>query len=283
MQDFLLNHEMAVRATAFVSIFLIVALAEIIAPRRKGANRLKRWPLNLGMVVLGSLAIRMIVPLIAVEAALRAADADIGLFNLVDLPRWVELVAAILLLDLAIYAQHVAFHRIPLLWRIHRMHHSDLMLDATSGIRFHPFEFVLSMLIKVGVVTALGADVVAVIVFEILLNATAMFNHGNLRLPERLDRMVRRILVTPDFHLVHHSTLRRDHDRNYGFNLPWWDYAFGTYKARPDKGLKNMQIGLPQWRSQDQLGLKTLLWTPFLSNSPDNEKGAPPAHERQHS
>ncbi|GER01548.1 sterol desaturase [Iodidimonas gelatinilytica] len=282
MQDFLLNHEMAVRATAFVSVFLIVALAEIIAPRRKGANRLKRWPLNLGMVVLGSLAIRMIVPLIAVEAALRAADADIGLFNLVDLPRWVELVAAILLLDLTIYAQHVAFHRIPLLWRIHRMHHSDLMLDATSGIRFHPFEFVLSMLIKVGVVTALGADVVAVIVFEILLNATAMFNHGNLHLPERLDRMVRRILVTPDFHLVHHSTLRRDHDTNYGFNLPWWDYAFGTYKARPDKGLKDMQIGLPQWRSQDQLGLKTLLWTPFLSNSPNNKKGTPPAHERQH-
>lgn len=138
------------------------------------------------MVVLGSLAIRMIVPLIALEAALRAADADIGLFNLVDLPRWVELVAAILLLDLAIYAQHVAFHRIPLLWRIHRMHHSDLMLDATSGIRFHPFEFVLSMLIKVGVVTALGADVVAVIVFEILLNATAMFNHAICTFPKDL-------------------------------------------------------------------------------------------------
>lgn len=268
MQVFVLDHEMAIRAGAFVTMLVLMALAEILLPRRRGIDRRHRWPTNLAMVVFGTVLIRLLVPLMAVEAALWAQSSSFGLFNLLDWPVWLVMVLSVLLLDLAVYAQHVAFHHVPALWQLHRMHHSDLSLDVTSGVRFHPLEFVLSMLIKVAVVAALGIPAVAVIVFEVILNVTSLFNHGNLRLPEGLDRFLRRFLVTPAFHFVHHSTRRSDHNRNYGFNLTWWDYLFGTYKARPDKGIEKMDVGLESWRTPEKLGAGALLIMPWRPDPP---------------
>lgn len=268
MQVFVLDHEMAIRAGAFITMLVLMALAEILSPRRRGIDRRRRWPTNLAMVVFGTVLIRLLVPLMAVEAALWAQSSGFGLFNLLDWPVWLVMVLSVLLLDLAVYAQHVAFHHVPALWQLHRMHHSDLSLDVTSGVRFHPLEFVLSMLIKVAMVAALGIPAVAVIVFEVILNVMSLFNHGNLRLPEGLDRFLRRFLVTPAFHFVHHSTRRSDHNRNYGFNLTWWDYLFGTYKARPDKGIEKMDVGLESWRAPEKLGAGALLIMPWRPDPP---------------
>lgn len=272
MENLFIQYEATMRLAAFLGMFALIAGAEIIRPRRADVDRRHRWPLNLGMVMLGSLSLRALGPLIAVSAAIWAHKHDIGLFHALDWPHGIEIFLMVVLLDLAIYAQHVAFHKIPFLWRLHRMHHADLSLDVTSGLRFHPLEYLLSMLIKSAVVVALGADLLAVILFEILLNATAMFNHGNLRLPRRLDRFLRRLIVTPDFHLVHHSVTRDEHDRNYGFNLPWWDYAFKTYKAAPDLGVDGMIIGLKPWRRQKELGFWPLMMMPFLSDNLDDGK-----------
>lgn len=269
MSDFLTGHETTVRLVAFLGVLAMVGLAEWLAPRRpRKQSRRRRWTINLAMVGLGALAIRLLVPLAAVEAALRAEAAGFGLLGLFDLPAVIAIPLAVLALDLAIYAQHVAFHKVPPLWRLHRMHHSDIELDVTSGVRFHPLEYVLSMAIKIAVVALLGAPAPAVILFEVLLNATAMFNHGNLRLPERLDRLMRAVLVTPDFHIVHHSTRRDEHDRNYGFNLTWWDYLFRTYKPRADKGPVDLDIGLADLRDPAGLGLGALLALPFRRRGP---------------
>lgn len=264
MTGFLTAHETMVRLVAFLGVLTLVGLAEYLAPRRpRRQTRRQRWTINLAMVALGALAIRLFVPLIAVETALRAGAAGFGMFNRPGWPVWIVVPAAVVLLDFAIYAQHVAFHKIPLLWRLHRMHHSDLELDVSSGVRFHPLEYVLSMLIKVAVVALLGAPVAAVILFEVLLNATAMFNHGNLRLPAGLDRLLRRVLVTPDFHIVHHSVVHEEHDSNYGFNLTWWDYLFRTYRARAAKGPVELDIGLADWREPAGLSFVDLLAMPF--------------------
>lgn len=264
MDTLLLANETMLRLTAFAAVLLLVASAEALLPRRtRREGRLRRWPVNLAMVALGALLIRIAVPLVAVEAALLAEARGWGLLNAVGWPLWLETGLAVLALDLIIYAQHVAFHHVPLLWRMHRMHHADPDLDVTTGLRFHPFEFFISMAIKVGAVLLLGASAAAVIVFELLLNATAMFNHGNLRLPAGVDRLLRLVLVTPDFHAVHHSVERAEHDRNFGFNLPWWDYLFRTYKARPDLGPEGVDIGLRAWRGAQGVGLGTLLIMPF--------------------
>mgnify|MGYP005841518841 CR=1 FL=1 len=264
-----MSHETVLRLGVFLGVLIVMALAEAIFPRRaRRQSRLNRWSINLALVVLGALAIRLLIPLAAVGAAMIADARGIGLFNLLNWPSAAGILLSVMLLDLAIYAQHVAFHRVPVLWRMHRMHHSDLELDVTSGLRFHPAEYLLSMAIKIGVVLALGAPAAAVVIFEVLLNATAMFNHGNLRLPGWLDRALRTVLVTPDFHIVHHSTERAEHDRNFGFNLTWWDYLFRTYQARPAKGPVALDVGLAPWRAPGQLTLPKLLIQPFIDPPP---------------
>jgi len=264
MTELLLQSETAIRLAGFLTVLAAVALAETLAPRRpRREARRRRWPANLAMVLLGAGLTRLVVPLVAVEAALRAEAGGFGLLNLLALPGWLAVAIGVVALDLVIYAQHVAFHRLPPLWRIHRMHHVDRDLDTTTGIRFHPFEFAISMAIKVGAVLLLGAPAAAVIVFEVLLNATALFNHGNMRLPAGLDRRLRAVLVTPDFHAVHHSVEPDEHNRNFGFNLPWWDYLFQTYKPAPDAGLAREDIGLRAWRGGAAVRLGSLLWLPF--------------------
>ncbi len=264
MADFLLAHETVLRGVVFALVLVVFTVAEALLPRRsRRIPRRRRWPANLGLALLGTIAIRLLGPLVAVGVAAHVEAARFGLLQWLALPAWLALLLAILALDLVIYAQHVAFHRVPVLWRIHRMHHSDLELDATSGVRFHPFEYALSMLVKSAAVVLLGIAPAAVVAFEILLNATAIFNHANLRLAPGLDRWLRRLVVTPDFHIVHHSVRPDEHNRNFGFNLSWWDHLFGTYRARPEKGPVALDIGLAPWRDPAALTLTALLRMPF--------------------
>ena len=263
----LLAHEPAVRLGCFLGIFALVAAAELIAPRRTPAHpRRARWPGNLGIVVLNSVVVRLLLPFTAVALAARAANTGWGLLNAVALPDWLEILIAVIVLDFVIYLQHVVFHAVPVLWRMHRMHHADLDYDVTTGARFHPIEIVLSAIIKLGAVAALGPAPAAVLVFEILLNGTAMFNHGNVRLPARVDRVLRWLLVTPDMHRVHHSVVPRETNSNFGFNLPWWDRLFGTYRAQPEAGHERMAIGIAQFRDRGDLRLDRMLAQPFVGD-----------------
>jgi sterol desaturase/sphingolipid hydroxylase (fatty acid hydroxylase superfamily) len=256
--------EPILRLGFFLGILLAMALLEALVPRRRQAiGRLQRWPGNLGLVVLDTLIVRFLFPLAGVGMAFLAQSKGWGLFNILPLPAWLAIPAAVFLLDLTIYGQHVAFHAVPLLWRLHRMHHADLEFDVTTGLRFHPGEILLSMLIKLAAVAVLGATPVAVLIFEILLNATSLFNHGNVRLPLGLDRILRLIVVTPDMHRVHHSIDRRETDSNFGFNVPWWDRLFGTYHAQPALGHERMTIGIPAFRDPRELRLDRMLWQPL--------------------
>jgi sterol desaturase/sphingolipid hydroxylase (fatty acid hydroxylase superfamily) len=237
-------------------------------PRRKQAiSRGWRWPNNLGVVVINTLLIRILFPTTAVGLALFSEARGFGLFNVVGGPAWVGVVASVIILDLAIYLQHVLFHAVPALWRLHRMHHADLEFDVSTGLRFHPIEILLSMLIKFVVVAALGAPALSVLIFEVLLNATSMFNHANVRIPTWIDRVLRWIVVTPDMHRVHHSILSRETNSNFGFNLPWWDRLFGTYRAQPAAGHENMTIGIEQFRDSRELGLDRMLFQPFRGDT----------------
>jgi len=227
-------------------------------------------------VVVDTVLVRILFPTTAVGLALTAHARGIGLFNVVPLPAWIGVVASVILLDLAIYFQHVLFHAVPMLWRLHRMHHADLDIDVSTGLRFHPIEILLSMVIKLAVVTALGASAVAVLIFEILLNATSMFNHSNIRIAPQIDRILRWFVVTPDMHRVHHSILRRETNSNFGFNLPWWDRLFGTYRAQPAAGHEAMTIGIEQFRNRRELGLDRMLLQPFRGDA-----GRYPLGERQ--
>jgi sterol desaturase/sphingolipid hydroxylase (fatty acid hydroxylase superfamily) len=259
-----LEHEPLIRLGAFAGVLVAMAVWELLAPRRpQRIGRARRWPGNLGVVVLDAIILRIIFPTAAVGMALIAKAHGFGLFNAVELPRLVAIIASVILLDLAIYLQHVLFHAVPVLWRLHRMHHVDLEFDVTTGVRFHPFEILLSMVIKLVVVAALGAPALAVLVFEVLLNATSMFNHGNVRLPAALDRVMRWIIVTPEMHRVHHSIAPRETNSNFGFNLPWWDRWFGTYRAEPAAGHENMTIGIEQFRDPRELRLDRMLAQPF--------------------
>ena len=268
MSEFLLIHASAIRLGAFAGIFAVMALWEVLAPRRpQPIGRLARWPGNLGIVVLDSVLVRLLVPTTAVGAALFAQAHGWGLWHVLQLPAWLALPASLLLLDLAIYLQHVLFHAVPGLWRLHRMHHTDLEFDVTTGARFHPLEILLSLLIKLGVIVALGAPALAVLVFEVVLNATSMFNHGNVRLPRRLDGLLRWVVVTPDMHRVHHSVIPRETDSNFSFNLPWWDRLLGTYRDQPREGHIGMTIGLKEFRDAGRLGIGYLLMLPFRSRT----------------
>jgi sterol desaturase/sphingolipid hydroxylase (fatty acid hydroxylase superfamily) len=260
----LLQHEPVIRLLCFAGIFAALALWELAAPRRNQAiGRAWRWPNNLGVVIVDSLVLRLIFPAAAVGMAIFAEERSWGLLNVVALPGWAKIVVAIIVLDLAIYFQHVLFHAVPALWRLHRMHHADLEFDVTTGVRFHPVEIVLSMLIKFAVVAALGAPPLGVLIFEVALNATSMFSHGNIRIPAHIDRWLRWIVVTPDMHRVHHSIERRETDSNYGFNLPWWDRLFGTYRPAPEAGHERMTIGLTQFRDRGELRLDRMLVQPL--------------------
>ncbi len=278
MSNFILAHEPAVRLSAFLGILIAMAIWEAAAPRRvRVVSRRVRWPSNLGLVALNTMLLRLTIPVAAVGVAALGQQRGWGLLNNVVLPGWGRIVIAILALDLAIYLQHVMFHAVPALWRLHRMHHADLDFDVTTGARFHPIEILLSMGLKLAVVGALGAPPVAVLVFEVVLNATAMFNHGNVGVPERLDRIFRWIVVTPDMHRVHHSVVPRETNSNFGFNLPWWDRLFGTYCAQPAAGHEGMTIGLDRFRDPGQLRLDRMLMQPFAEPSgvyPINRRGA---------
>ena len=230
MTNALLTHEPAIRAAFFVGVLLVMALWEVAAPRRRREiPRILRWSNNLGVVVIDTLLVRVTFPIIAVGLALVAQDNGWGLFNIMDIPGWAAFLLSVLALDLAIYLQHVMFHAVPALWRLHRMHHADLEFDVTTGLRFHPVEILLSMGLKLIVVAALGPPAIAVLVFEVLLNATSMFNHSNIRIPKGIDRILRLFVVTPDMHRVHHSIHPSETNSNFGFNLPWWDRLLGTY------------------------------------------------------
>lgn len=264
MTEFLLSNEPVVRLSALAAVFAIMALWEMRAPRRAQAiGRATRWPSNLGVVVLDTLLVRVLFPTTAVGLALLAEAKGFGLFNVWLPASWIALVVSVVILDLVVYLQHVLFHAVPALWRLHRMHHADLEFDVTTGARFHPIEILLSMLIKLTVIGALGAPAVAVLVFEVLLNATAMFNHANARLPAAFDRVLRWLLVTPDMHRVHHSVVVRETNSNFGFNLPWWDRLFGTYRDQPDADHGGMTIGVKEIRDPAEQRLDRMLTQPF--------------------
>jgi len=256
--------ELAIRLAAFAGVFSVMALWELLAPRRPWAvGRASRWPSNLGILVADVLVVRLLLPTAAAGVALVAAERGFGLFHVIGLPFWLAAPIGFLALDLVIYGQHVMFHHVPWLWRLHRMHHADLDIDVTTGVRFHPVEILLSLVIKIATVALLGIPAAAVVCFEVVLNATSMFNHANASLPAWLDRVARLMLVTPDMHRVHHSVLRQETDSNFGFNLPWWDRLFGTYRAEPRAGHDGMTIGLPVFRDPGELRLDRLLTQPF--------------------
>ncbi len=270
MSGFFAAHEAAVRLIAFAGMLTLMLGWERLAPRRADAGaaaeagaRPRRWAANLGLVVIDTGLLRFGFPLLAAGAALLAADRGWGVLNVVDAPGWLAFAVSVVLLDLAIWAQHVAMHKVPALWRLHRVHHSDLAFDATTALRFHPFEIALSMLLKIAVVIAIGAPAAAVIVSEVLLSGGALFNHGNVRLPAAVDRIVRTVVVTPDMHRVHHSIRRRETDSNYGFFFSFWDRLFRTYRAQPEGGHAGMTIGLPEFREAAAQGLGRLLLQPF--------------------
>lgn len=276
--DLILANEPLIRMAFFLGILLVMALWEVAAPRRRREiPRLLRWSSNLGVVVVDTLIVRLTFPVVAVGLALSSESNGWGLFNVFDVPAWVAFAVSILALDLAIYLQHVMFHAVPALWRLHRMHHADLEFDVTTGLRFHPVEILLSMGIKLAVVAALGPPAVAVLVFEVILNATAMFNHSNIRIPESIDRVLRLIVVTPDMHRVHHSIHPSETNSNFGFNLPWWDWLLGTYRPQPRDGHETMTIGIEQFRTRRDLWLDRMLFQPLrgpASGYPINrEKG----------
>jgi sterol desaturase/sphingolipid hydroxylase (fatty acid hydroxylase superfamily) len=259
-------HEATIRLGAFLGVFLAMALWEAVAPRRERAySRLTRWPSNLAIVVLNSALARTLLPATNVSLALLGAQRGWGLLNNLPVPPWMAVIASAVLLDAAIYLQHVMFHAVPALWRLHRMHHADLDFDVTTGARFHPLEILLSMLIKFGVIAALGASALGVLLFEVILNATSMFNHGNVRIPVRLDRYLRWLMVTPDMHRVHHSIVVNETNSNFGFNLPWWDRLLGTYRDQPAAGHEAMTIGIEEFREARELRLDRMLLQPFRS------------------
>src|SRR5438132_9042243 len=254
-----------IRLGISATVFAAMAGWEVVAPRRSQAiGRWIRWPNNLGVVIIDTILLRFLFPAAAVGTALAGQEQGWGLLNNLPLPPWITVIVAVITLDLAIYFQHVLFHAVPALWRLHRMHHADLEFDVTTGVRFHPVEILLSMVIKLGVVLALGVPALAVLIFEVLLNATSMFNHGNVLLPQSIDRSLRMIVVTPEVHRVHHSIEPAETNSNFGFNLPWWDRLFGTYCAQPAGGHTGMTIGIDVFRQIRDLRLDRMLIQPLV-------------------
>jgi sterol desaturase/sphingolipid hydroxylase (fatty acid hydroxylase superfamily) len=249
-----------------LGVLATMALWEVTAPRRRrDIPRVIRWTNNIALVVLDTVILRMMFPILAVGLAVMSEERGWGFFNNIDVPAWVSIVVSMVMLDLAIYLQHVMFHAVPGLWRLHRMHHANLDFDATTGLRFHPVEILISMGIKLAVVAALGPPAFAVLLFELILNATALFNHANIDLSRPVDRVLRLFVVTPDMHRVHHSVDPRETNSNYGFNLPWWDRLLGTYVAQHAKGHEKMDIGIEQFHTRRDPWLDRKLIQPLRS------------------
>jgi sterol desaturase/sphingolipid hydroxylase (fatty acid hydroxylase superfamily) len=275
MQLFGTVSEPVLRLSVFAGVFLAMALLELALPKRDlTAPKTKRWLTNLAIVGLDSLLVRamdlaprllgsVLIPLAAVATAIWAEGRGIGLFNWLALPAWFEVLAAIIIFDFAIWLQHVASHRIPAIWNFHQVHHADVDIDVTTAIRFHPVEIGLSMLYKMAWVVVLGPAPIAILLFEVILNAGALFSHANVALPAGLDRALRRVIVTPDMHRVHHSVVRREHSSNFGFNLSVWDRLFGTYIDQPAAGHRSMTIGLPEYQNAAPTTLAWSLAVPF--------------------
>lgn len=268
MDPVLTENEALVRGGLFLGLLVTLAGLETLRPRRaRQYRRMQRWLANLGIVAINTGLLRLAFPLLAVGIAVLAEERGWGLLNILGAPWWIAWPAALLALDLAVYLQHVMFHAVPALWRLHRMHHADLDFDVTTGLRFHPLEILISMGWKIVIVLALGPPAAAVLVFEVLLNATSMFNHSNLGIPARLDRVLRWFVVTPDMHRVHHSIHRDETNSNFGFNLPWWDRLLGTYRDQPRDGHEGMTIGLDVFREARELRLDRMLWQPFRGSA----------------
>ncbi len=263
--QWILGHEAPIRLGFFFGVLTVMAIWEVIAPRRAlTIPRVRRWPHNLGLTFLNTFLLRLLFPAAAVGVAATAAQQGWGLFNVYALPPLVSALAAVVIMDFVIWLQHVMVHAVPALWRLHRVHHADLDYDVTTGARFHPLEIILSMLIKFATILLLGPPVVAVVLFEVLLNATAMFNHGNVRLSSAVDRVLRWLVVTPDMHRVHHSAEDDEANSNFGFNLPWWDRLFGTYRDQPRHGQLGMTIGIHKYRDPARVNrLPGMLILPF--------------------
>ena len=264
--EFVTQYEVSIRLGFFIGIFAVMALWEIVAPRRAlTVSKAVRWANNLGLVFVNSLVLRILFPAAAVGVAAFAAEQGWGLLNYYPLPLALSVVLAVVALDFIIYLQHVLVHAVPVLWRLHRVHHADLDYDVTTGARFHPIEIILSMLIKFAIIVVLGPPIVAVVIFEVVLNAMAMFNHANVRLPLGLDRVLRLLLVTPDMHRVHHSVEDNEANSNFGFNLSVWDRILGTYIAQPREGHEGMTIGIHQYREPKLVSwLPGMLALPFI-------------------
>lgn len=256
--------EVSLRLGIFLGVFLLLTVLEIFLPRRRlRHSKSARWTSNIALTVFNTLCVRLLVPIAGVAAAVLAQQQQWGLLNQVVLPNWLELILFLLLFDLAIYFQHRVFHAVPLLWRLHRMHHSDRDYDVTTGSRFHPLSILVSSLIKTALILLTGPTALAVVVAEVLLNACAMFNHSNVRIPSAFDRILRLIVVTPDMHRVHHSIDNHEHNSNFGFNFPWWDRLFGTYLAQPARGHEDMEIGIEGFRDEGAEKLLPLLLQPL--------------------
>jgi sterol desaturase/sphingolipid hydroxylase (fatty acid hydroxylase superfamily) len=267
MLDFLLKHEAVLRTSVFLGTLAAMALWELRAPRRAlVASKSQRWLANLGIVVLDSLIVRWTMPLLPVSLALICAERGWGVMNILALPIWLEFVLSVVVLDFVVYLQHVMFHAVPGLWRLHMVHHSDMDLDVTSGNRFHPIEILLSVVIKLAAVMVLGPSAAAVVAFEMILNGMAQFNHSNVIIPARVERLLRLFVVTPDMHKVHHSIEPNETNSNFGFNLPWWDRLLGTYRAAPRTPIPQMTIGLSQFRDPQALTLGRLLLLPITGS-----------------
>lgn len=262
-----MGNEAAVRFAFFFGILVIMAIWELLSPRRiLNTSKKVRWMSNLGVVAVDTLVLRILFPLLAIHIAFMAQEKEWGLLHYLDLPPWLSVVIGVLFLDMIIYLQHIMFHAVPAFWRLHMMHHADLDFDVTTGLRFHPIEIIMSMFIKMGSVAAIGASPLAVIVFEILLNGTSMFNHGNIKMPFNVDKLLRLLVVTPDMHRVHHSVTIRETNSNFGFNFPWWDRLMGTYRAQPAAGHEGMTIGLSQFRDEKRNTLPWMLVLPFIGD-----------------
>jgi sterol desaturase/sphingolipid hydroxylase (fatty acid hydroxylase superfamily) len=262
-----MNNEALIRLSFFFGTLVVMSVMEVLTPRRKlTTSKSVRWFSNLGIVLISTVTLRLIFPLLAIDLSLIAQEKQWGLLNNYNMPGWLEVITGVLILDLIIYLQHLMVHTVPALWKFHMMHHADLDFDLTTGLRFHPVEIYLSMGIKMAAVAAFGPSPLAVLIFEIALNATAMFNHGNVRLPQGLDSVLRFFIVTPDMHRVHHSVIIRETNSNFGFNFPWWDRLFGTYRAQPAAGHEGMTIGLSQFRDPKRLTLLWMLALPFTGD-----------------
>ncbi len=262
-----MQSEQSIRLFVFAGVLLLVALGEVIAPRRPlQDSKRRRWFTNIALVFIDTAAVRLLFPILPVTLAHIAEERGWGILNYLHISLWLKVLLSVIILDFIIYLQHRLFHHAPLLWRLHRMHHTDLDLDVTSGNRFHPLEIIISMLIKMTAVVLLGAPAQGVLAFEVVLNACAMFNHGNIKLPAALDRLLRLVMVTPDMHRVHHSIFVRETNSNFGFNLPWWDRICRTYRPQPEKGHLDMTIGLKEYRDPEKLTLPHLLVQPFISS-----------------